>query len=302
MTSPVAPALIATLGLQPQVITRSLDRLLEIEPLLGEVVIIHTAAFPKQHSQWPNLLAFKQELAATYPSLNWRWLPILDQHNQPLFDVETPEYAELTFKLIFNQVKELKRQRRTLHGLIAGGRKSMIVYTLISAQMLFDVDDRLWHLFSRVEDESPHVAHPAASRLVEIPILHLAGLMPLVRDLLLFSEDPNLARRIYAGQQEVEKLVRQRSFFEQDCDPTDQKILRLMSKGLSNRQIGEEVGLAEAAVNSRISDLAHHYYRKVDGRPLRPWPKHIRPQLIPDLAPLMEQLEREENKAGSGRS
>ena len=292
------PTLIATLGLQPQVITRSLDWLLaDIEPDLQEVHLIHTATFHRNHPHWRHLRDFKTYLKETYPTITCHFIPIKDEGEQTVWDVETPETAELAFKIIFNTVRQLKQASHRLHGLIAGGRKSMIVYTMISAQLLFDEDDQLWHLFSIQETQDPHVplGIKDQSHLVEIPILHLAGLMPMVRELILSSNDPTRAISLYRKHENVERLVRLQRFLREDCDEIDQKILYLLSDGLSNRQIGDKVGLATSAVGNRVTQTARLFYRRVYGRILRPWPTHIRAQLFKDLGPLLHQLEAGDN-------
>ncbi|MFW6096868.1 MAG: CRISPR-associated ring nuclease [Chloroflexota bacterium] len=288
-----APALVATLGLQPQIITRSLDLLLddEIEPRLGEVIIVHTAAFPRQHPHWASLEELKQYLKDTYPQIRWRWAPIQDENGETVHDVETPDKAELTFRLIYNEVKRVKRDGRRLHGLIAGGRKSMIVYTMVSAQLLFDVDDRLWHLFSVDEGPTPHSPDSGRHRshLVEIPVMHLAGLMPMVRQLILDSDDPTAAIRLYREHEDVERIMRLREFYE-SCDETDQKILLLAYRGYSNSQIADEVFLSQSRITTRINSVAERFYTTVHGRRLSPYPGHIRLRLLHDMRPFLNKL------------
>lgn len=289
-----APALVATLGLQPQIVTRALDLLLdEIEPELASVYIIHTDVLLTRHPHWQSLNHFGAYLAATYPQLSFDFLPIKSDDGRTVRDVETPDTAELAFKVIFNTVRKLKQAGHPLHGLIAGGRKSMIVYTMISAQLLFDEEDQLWHLFSTLETQDPHVPRGQRDKsyLVEIPILHLAGLMPMVRELILNSSDPTRAARLYRKHESVEQIVRLQRFYQEDCDQVDRKILRLAYKGWGNREIGDAVGLTESPVTNRITNMARRFYRRGYGRPPRPWPKHIKIKLLDDLAPLLRQLE-----------
>jgi CRISPR-associated protein Csx14 len=286
-----APALVATLGLQPQIITRSLDAFLTggIEPQLGEVVIVHTSAFPRQHPHWQSLDEFKQYLKGKYPDMRWRWAPIQDESGETVLDVETPDKAELTFRLLYNEVKRVKRTGRRLHGLIAGGRKSMIVYTMVSAQLLFDVEDRLWHLFSTDEGPDPH----KPSHLIEIPVMHLAGLMPMVRQLILDSDDPTAAIRLYREHEDVERIIRLREFYE-SCDEVDQKILLLAYRGYAHSQIADEVYLSESRIATRINQVADRFYTTVHGRSLSPYPGHIRLRLLHDMRPFLNKLISEE--------
>ncbi len=301
MEMTTAPALVATLGLAPQIITRALDEMLKpnVEPGLGPVYIIHTSAFRK-HDHWPSFAHFTVYLEQTYSRLSFHLVPIKDENGRTVYDVETPETAELAFKTVFNIVKQLKREGRRLHGLIAGGRKSMIVYTMISAQLLFDEDDQLWHLYSSQDSWEPHESLKSGndlteskdrSHLVEIPILHLAGLMPMVRELILNSDDPTQAIRLYRKHETVEQIVRLQRFYLEECDEIDRKILLLAAKGWGNRKIGDAVGLTETPVTNRITKMARKFYRsKYTTRRLHPWPRHVKIVLLRDLAPFLNQL------------
>lgn len=287
-----APALVATLGLQPQVITRSLDFLLEeIEPDLAEVVLIHTSAFPYNHPHWRSLAEFREHLQKRYPAIRWRWTPIQDVDGSEVRDVETVELATQVFRIIFSEVKRIKQDGRRLHGLIAGGRKSMIVYTMVSAQLLFDVEDRLWHLFSKDEGPIPHLSPEQKrwSHLLEIPVLHLAGVMPVVRMMILNSDDPTAAIDLYREHEDVERLIHLRRFYE-SCDEIDREIVLLAYKGLSNSQIADQVHLAEGRIAYRINRVAERFYAEVYGRRLDPFPGRPRVRLLHDLRPLLNKL------------
>jgi CRISPR-associated protein Csx14 len=288
-----SPALIATLGLQPQVITRSLDILLaDIEPELGEVVLVHTAAWPHNYPHWRSLAEFQSHLQQTYPALTWRWVPIRDSRGNEVRDVETPELAAQVFRTIFREVRNIKQSGRRLHGLIAGGRKSMIVYTMVSAQVLFDIDDRLWHLFSRDEGPTPHLSaeNKRLSRLLEVPVLHLAGFMPMVRGIILDNDDPMAAVNLFREHENRERMVRLSDFYY-SCDAVDQQIMRLAYKGFSNSQIGEKVFLHEATVSGRLGQVAERFFQKGIVTPPKPLPNNLRLALLHYMRPYLSKLE-----------
>ena len=279
----------ATLGLQPQIITRALDRLLEQDTAVLQATLIYTAAY-RPHPQWPTLRHFQDYLTQKYDTLTWEWIPLQLTPETPILrDVQTPAEAEIAFRVIYRQLRALKQDGWRLQTLIAGGRKSMIVYAMVSAQLLFDPEDHLWHLFSHEEDTTPHVP-PTASKLVEIPIFHLGGLMPMVRQLLLNAEDPTLAINLYQEHENVEKVLRLRQFW-QECEPLDQQLIQLAFIGYSNSQIGEQVGLSDSAVNNRLSAVADRFFRSpAYGKRLTNRPKHIRPLLLHHLRPLLLKL------------
>jgi CRISPR-associated protein Csx14 len=292
------PALIATLGLQPQVITRALDCLLEKDPDIIQGTIIHTAAF-RSHPNWPTFETFRRYIETRYEDIDWQWVPIEDGDGRVLNDVNTPEAAELAFKVIFNATKALKRQGYRLHGLIAGGRKSIIVYSMISAQLLFDVRDKLWHLFSDDENSPnhelsrrPHI--PSAKlHLVEIPVLHLAGLMPMVRELILYGDDPTRALRLYQEHDDMERLVQLQRFYD-ECEPVEQRILWLRFHNLPNADVSERVFLSTSAVHGRLNSIADRFYSDpaLGSRYTQKPPKPYRAVLIA-LRPILSRIEQE---------
>lgn len=258
-------AFVATLGLQPQVITRGLDALLLRDPELQCGTIIHTSSY-RSHPNWPTFETFRRYIETQYPDLDWTWVPIAEGTDATVAveDVNTPESAELAFRHIFNVKKQYKREGYRLHSLIAGGRKSIIVYSMVSAQLLFDVYDRLWHIFSDDEHNRelslrPHV-DPRLTHLAEIPVLHLSGLMPMVRELILHSDDPTRALRLYRDHEDVERNAHLRRFFQQECELIDRQILWLWARAYSNRQISLYINMSESAINRRLNRVSERFF------------------------------------------
>jgi hypothetical protein len=107
---------VATLGLQPQIITRALDQLRPLEPRLELAVILHTAEY-RPHPQWPTLADFSAYLSYTYAPLRVE-LSLLQQPGEaPLRDVVSPADAEVAFRVIYNVTRDLKRRGYRLHSL-----------------------------------------------------------------------------------------------------------------------------------------------------------------------------------------
>lgn len=285
------PTLIATLGFAPQVITRSLDCILQadIEPQLKQVVIVHTSTFQPREPHWPSFPHFISYLEARYPQLTFIFTPITDKNGRILYDIDHPDAAEKTFATLFRVIRELKQANCRLHGLISGGRKIMIVYLMVACQLLFGEEDRLWYLFSSQLSWEPHnFAETGLSldRLVEIPFFHLAATMPMMHALIVDSNDPIAAMRLYRQKQTPGHLHKLQQFY-QSCDAIDQQILLLSHQGYSQQQIGEQVGLSVSAVTNRLSKAADQFYTHVYGKPLRPRPKHIGRKFVEDMGPFL---------------
>ncbi len=289
------PTLIATIGHAPQVVTRALDWLLQPdqEPNLAHVVLVHTRSYNPDRSHWPSFEHFTAYLTAHY-GISVQLAPIQDRAGRTIFDTNSVAEAELTFNTVFNVVRELKRERRRLHGLMAGGRKNMIIYMMLAAQLLFHEDDRLWHLFSEPERITPHA--PDESTLVEIPVFQLATTMPMMHALIVESHDPAAAMRLYRREVTPNQLRKLQAFYYEGCDEADREILRLAYRGMSNEQIGNIVGLSGSRVSGRISEMALRFYTPQYGGVLRNAtegavrPKHVRQPFLDALRPLLRGL------------
>jgi len=134
--------LIATLGSEPQVVTLVLDLLRAKGYSIAEVLIVHTAGRAVQ----PALKRLADEFAASgaCPS---RLIPV-ENDNWPIADVLTEADTAAVLRTLYRTVLAQKRAGNVVHLSIAGGRKPMAVYGMVVAQLLFDEDDRVWHLLS----------------------------------------------------------------------------------------------------------------------------------------------------------
>jgi CRISPR-associated protein Csx14 len=283
------PTLVATVGHAPQVVTRALDWLIQpdVEPNLAHLVLVHTRSYNAERSHWPSFEHFVAYLENHY-AISVQLAPIQDSDGRTILDTNSVKEAEFTFNTIFNAVRELKRERRRMHGLIAGGRKNMVIYMMLAAQLLFHEEDRLWHLFSEPESQAPH--DRAASTLIEIPVFQLATTMPMMHALIVESHDPAAAMRLYRREVTPNQLRKLQAFYYEACDQLERDILRFAYRGMSNDQIGEAIGLAGSSVSRRVSEMADRFYTAHYGGVLRHRPKHIRQRLLDDLRPLLRGL------------
>jgi len=201
-------AFVATLGTQPQVVTVALDLLLDDRVPIEEVLVIHTASSrprlgtppPAKDPMAESLRALRREFPGRVEYLHrgtnrhrcrFRLLQ-LKVDGQPIDDIHSETEARAVFTALFNAVQELKKRRYVIHLSIAGGRKSMSVYGMATAQLLFDSRDRLYHLFSSPEFENLGFMHPRGAEdawLVPIPVLPISSVFPGMVTLLT-SPDP----------------------------------------------------------------------------------------------------------------
>lgn len=289
------PAFMATLGLMPQVITRGLDCLLDYEPSpIRRAVIIHTDKYVS-HPNWPTFESFQNYLTRHYSQIQWEWVPLQKEGEPILMDVNDHEATEIAFRVIFQATKTLKTEGYRLHSLIAGGRKSIIVYSMISAQLIFDPYDQLWHIFSdderdREKSRRPHV--PLSTiHLAPIPVMHLGGLMPMVRELLLHDSDPTQAMRMYREHHDIEKTIQLQRFYD-SRDPLDRYILWLRFKDYPNKDVADKVFMGEPAVINRLRRVAEDFYSDpiLNGSRYAQLPPKPHRAILIDLRPVFVQI------------
>ncbi len=268
--------LIATLGLYSQVVTLALDLLLEQGHQIGEVVVIHTSDVqPRIRDALLQLAKEFSDGKYLYKGLPCRYSTVqLECRGVGISDPRTSEETGAVFRTIYQLVQSHKRRGHRLHVSIAGGRKNMSVYGMAAAQILFDADDRLWHLLSDPVFERANKMHrqkPSDAQLVRIPVLAYSSFSPL--GTLLVTDDPWLA---VTRQQDLatQRLWEERRVFVEEKLTNPQRIVveRMMRDMLVERQsntaqaLARKLYLSPKTVERRLSDIYKklHEYLQLD--------------------------------------
>jgi CRISPR-associated protein (TIGR02584 family) len=287
---------IATLGNAPQVITLALDQLLPQHPFV-EICVIHTddapdAALPRlkfgnMHQTVQRLdKEFRNPIPQEAPPGQRAWLVDYQSGSHyyrftyrririqkevqepgqlirhvPVKDVETEANAQAAFRTIFRTVQHYKGQRAIIHFNIAGGRKSMSVFAMAAAQVLFTPGDQLWHVVSKDEFQHSQAMHDAAaqSRLVPIPFVSISTINPVL-GMLISSNDPYDIIRAQENYLQLIDLQRKEKFLRQ-LDFDEYQILVGVAQGLSNDEIGTRLKkrLAGKTVANKLTIIYETY-------------------------------------------
>lgn len=287
---------IATLGNAPQVVTLALDLLLRRQKLV-EVCVIHTDANPAAdlpHMRFSTMAETVKALDAEFQ--NPRPLPVSPGQNAwqvdyptrsgytqfvyrrvliqrmeerpgqlpqavPVRDVETEANAHAAFRTIYQTVRTYKEQRARIHFCMAGGRKSMALFGMASAQLLFTPGDQLWHLVSRYEFMATQAMHDdrEMARLVPIPFISLSTVNP-VMGTLISTGDPYDVVQAQENYLQLVDLSRKERFLRQ-LDYDEYQILVGVAQGLSNAEIGArlEKTLAAKTVANKLTTVYETY-------------------------------------------
>ena len=245
-----AQVLIATLGSEPQVVTLALDVLQAKGYAIAEVNVVHTAGRAIQ----PAL----QALQKTFDDPDMppcTLVPIVGDHGA-IKDIATEADTASVLRTLYRVVLKQKHAGRMVHLSISGGRKPMAVYGMVVAQLLFDEDDRVWHLLSdgwRPGNARVMRLHPGLRvSLVPVPVLRWSSVSPVMTELAL-REDPWEAIQAQRAMRREEEHQRKQVFVEHWLTPAERQVVRLACQGLDNAAIARRLGKRAKTVANQLT-------------------------------------------------
>lgn len=252
--------LIATLGSKPQLITLAVDCLSQFEENLDEIVVVHTR---RDRAETQSALSrLSADISETAPQIKLRFLE-LSNNDVALQDVTSPDEVDAAFRALYAEVRETKMQDQTVHLLIAGGRRTLTVFGMAVAQMLFDDSDRLWHITSHPaleESGNLHANENEWARLISIPVIAWGRLSP-VFDVLRTVEDPFIAAQQLSAFRLREQWDLARIFVLTKLSPAELAVVALLVQdGLNQTEIAERLSLSLRTVEQHVRSA----YRKAE--------------------------------------
>lgn len=250
--------LIATLGSKPQLITLAVDCLIGSGENLDEIVVVHT-----HRDRTETQLALSQltdDLSKTNPRIPLRFLE-LSNNGIAILDVTSPDEVDAAFRALYAEVRTTKMQDQAIHLLIAGGRRTLTVFGMAVAQMLFDDRDHLWHISSHPELESSGRLHAKADewvKLIPIPVIPWGRLSPAF-DILHTVDDPFVAARQLSAFRLREQWDLARIFILTKISPAELLVVELLIReDLSQNEIAEKLSLSPRTIEQHLRSV----YRK----------------------------------------
>lgn len=260
--------MIVTLGGQPQVLTFALDELLARGERIAEVAAVHAA--PETPAMQQSLAAlagaFAGERYAGQPC-RLRSVTLHDGaaglHSASLRDVVeeiTDEAAaEATWQTLHGLLGRLKAEGRRLHLVVTGGPRLIGLMAMSAATLLFDHQDRLWHLYTpRAMREAArggailHAGPADGVRLIQVPMAPWGAYFPALRLLATATSSQVLAaqaRWMDEGEQARCQAV------EAQLTSRQMEVLRAFAAGLNPQEVAERLSITLKTVNSHKSAI-----------------------------------------------
>ncbi len=252
--------LIATLGSKPQLITLTMDCLRENGIAVGKVIVVHASKGRKETNDALNLL--HKDFPKSYPGVSLELLQ-LEKDGKPLEDVTSPEQVNTAFQALYSLVRAEKIADRPVHLLIAGGRRTLTVFGMAAAQMLFDDRDHLWHIASHPALEASGHLHASGNewaKLIAIPVIPWGRLSPAF-DILRMVNDPFDAAKQLSEFRLREQWDAARIFALTKLTPSELSVVSLLAQqGLTQSEIAERLSISLRTVEQHLRSA----YRKAE--------------------------------------
>ena len=250
--------LVATLGGQPQVVTFTLDLLLQAGYPISEVIVLHPKATMQSRLQRA-LHRLHTEFAGDYYQTAQRTIhfhsQILQLASQPIDDIVDDEHADGTLNTIHHLIGDLKRQEYRIHLSVSGGRRLMSLLAISVAALNFDRHDHIWHIYTPDslreqvhEGKIMHVPADAGVKLIKGPFIALgAYIYPQASSF-------NAAQEGQRSQMDAQEHARCAEV-EGNATPAQLKVLHAFARGLRPQQVADELHIALVTVNSHKTAL-----------------------------------------------
>lgn len=255
--------LLATLGGQPQVVTFTLDLLLQRGFPVREVIVLHPeASQPRLQCSLDHLNA---EFVSDQYAFNGRPLTIhfrshtLRLDEDPLDDIRDTDSANGALDTIQHLITDLKRQHRHIHLSVTGGRRLMSLLALSVAFLTFNRQDHIWHIYTpdAVQQEvregrQMHVLPTDGVALIEGPFVPWGAYFPQMSERPdLSAEGTRISQKEHMDAQErkrCDQVVRQAS-------PRQLDILKAFAQGKSPQEVARTLVLSIKTVDTHKTTL-----------------------------------------------
>ena len=268
--------LLATLGGQPQVVTFTLDLLLQRGFPISEVIVIHPeASHPRLQPAFDcvNAEFVGDRYQAGGQTIHYR-SHLLHLDDEPLEDNVDEVSADGALNTIHHLIRSLKRQRRCIHLSITGGRRLMSSIATEAALLNFTHSDHIWHIYT---------PEAVQQQVNEGTLMHISprdGVHLIERHFVpwgtYFSELPqainNAQEAIHFQERTMDSLERTRcEQVIQQLTERQREVLQAFADGLTIQEVAERLCITISTVDAhktRLLDLCREVWAIEEGKRL----------------------------------
>jgi CRISPR-associated protein Csx14 len=250
--------LVATLGGQPQIITFTLDLLLEEGHPISEVCVLHPRAASQSRLQRALACLNAEFTGKHYQSMQHPihfHSRVLELDRKPIDDIIDDSHADGTLNTIHQLIGDFKRQGYHIHLSVTGGRRLISLLAISVASLNFDRHDHIWHLYTPQavqeranEGKVMHVASDAGLKLIQGPFIALGA----------YISNTGQSFRSSQEEQRSQMEAQERAYCAKVVDeatPAQLKVLQAFARGLRPQQVAKELHIVLATVNSHKTAL-----------------------------------------------
>lgn len=254
--------LVATLGGQPQVVTFTLDLLLQRGFDIHEVIVLHPdpgrnpslqESLSHLYKEFANDLYHPQGGESSQPC-HFR-SQVLHLNNQPLPDITDEISVNATRDTIQKLIGELKRQQRKIHLSISGGRRLISLVAASIAIFNFDYEDAIWHIYTpdNLQEHARggqimHAPPEAGVRLIPEPFVPLGAFIAV--------HEGTYARQLSQIDHTVDKQERQRcQQVIEHLSLREREVLKAFAQGLRPQEVASRLVISPKTVDSHKTKI-----------------------------------------------
>lgn len=249
--------LIATLGQEPQVVTLTLDALLEKGSTIDRVIVIHTDPEYVPVGKALEDLVYEFEVTGTYKGLVLFSHEVITGESGVLKDVATTQEIDEAYSWLYQFFRHHKRSGAHIDLCIAGGRKTLGLFAFSVAQLLFDQDDSVWHLVSDEDLRASRRFHKLPDdevQLAHIPFIQWSNLPGDLRGEI-------LGEHVHDAMNKQLELKRQDSetkttHFLNSLTPAEFDLFRLLVQtGGTNTQLAQKLHKSPKTIANQLANI-----------------------------------------------
>lgn len=246
--------LLATLGVEPQVVTITLDQLLARGYAIGEVAVVYTM----DPGVGEALAAIENEFQkGLYPGIQLRKAPVVSALGAVVDFLGENELRALV-RTLYKEVHRARQSGTTVHLCVSGGRKVMGIIGMVVAQLLFGSEDCAWHLVTEGwrpgAERRMHLLPADRVWLVQVPVLRWAEAGTLVRTVAEL-EDPAEVMAWYERLNHDTQMKRKKEFVNYRLTKAERTVVLLACRGLDNSAIADTLDKSEQTVANQLRNV-----------------------------------------------